>query len=338
MKKSYLFITTLLMVAAVAAVVVSCKKETSSDLMNNKNESAQSFNPREIEDMNAYLKDFKQKMQSAAKGEDEALPLDEAAWHLSSLANYDFGHANVECDDVRFDTLYAQVNVTNGTVLLSDLAAVYQTISSGIEKFYNSLALDNKNFRFINAFVSEDGTVTVPVLTTFSYGAKDIMDTSWYFENDVWILLDTCNYYFNATSYPVQTTGTSELQRALNRIVSLQTIQGSNVYYTLSSTKRFDYQNYIDPYGSLCYEDSRIFASQGTTNLDIYFWICYLFDSYLGLGHQYLPSDEYILSWNVEYYHRQQTHVLPSFEYHSLVVAYGIQHEHTPEPGHGGEL
>ena len=62
MKNNYLFIATLLVVATVSVAVVSCKKETASALTDNKNESVQTFNPREIEDMNAYLKDFKQKM------------------------------------------------------------------------------------------------------------------------------------------------------------------------------------------------------------------------------------------------------------------------------------
>lgn len=331
-RRLYYVIFVMAMATIASVVAVSCKKETSSDLMNNKNELAQVFNPREIEDMNAYLKDFKQKMQSAAKGEDEALSLEEAAWHLSSVANYDFGHANVECDDVRFDTLYARVNVTNGTVLMSDLAMVYHTISSSIEKFYNSLTLDNKHFRFINAIISEDGEVAIPLLTTFSYGSKDIMDHIWYFPGDVWDLCDTCYYYLPAESYPVQTTGTSELQRVLNLIVSHPTDSNSRYYYTPTFTKLFDYPNYIDPYGSPSYDDSRIFAKMNSTNLDIVSWICYYLDSYLGLGEQYRPDEEYILSWNVSYF-RTTAHAQPSMEYHKLYVTYGERHEVPTEPG-----
>ena len=79
MKTKSFFIATLLVVAAISVVVVSCKKETASAVTDNKNESVQTFNPREIEDMNAYLKEFKQKMNSTAKGEDESLTLEDAA-------------------------------------------------------------------------------------------------------------------------------------------------------------------------------------------------------------------------------------------------------------------
>lgn len=338
MKNNKFLITICAMVVAIiiSITVVSCKKETQGNLMNNKNESVQTFNPREIEDMNAYLKGFKQKMQSATKGDDEALSLEDAAWHLSSLTNFEFGHANVECDDVRFDTLYAHVNITNGTVLLSDLAEAYQTVSSSIEKLYNGLALDNKHFRFINAFISENGEVTIPILTTFSYSSKDIVDNVWFFE-DVWVLIDTCDHFFYSLTYPVQTTGTSVLQSALNVIVS-QPVPGlGRVYYTKTSTKEFDYPDYIDPYGSPCLDNSRVFASLGTDDCDLQPMICYLFDSYLGLGHEYLPTGEYILGWAISYYNDYPNppgHGHYNIEYHKLFVDYGIQHEITPEPGH----
>ena len=339
MKTKRFFIATLLVVAAISVAVVSCKKETASAVTDNKNESAQTFNPREIEDMNAYLKDFKQKMNSTAKGEDESLSLEDAAWHLSSLANYDFGHANVECDNVRFDTLYAHVNVTDGKILLSDLASAYEEIHMGIDKFYHSLTLDNKHFRFINAIISENGEVAITLLTTFSHGTKDIMDHIWYFPGDVWDLCDTCYYYLPEDSYPVQTTGTSELQRVLNLIVSHNyvlisepTKSSSRFYYTPTFTKPCNHQDYIDPYGSPNFNDSRIFACMNSTNYDIVLWICYLLDSYLGLGHQYCPDGEYILSWEVAY-NRTSAHASPSMEYHVLRVTYGEKHEYQIEPG-----
>ena len=337
MKKSYLFITTLLMVAAVAAVVVSCKKETSSDLMNNKKESAQSFNPREIEDMNAYLKDFKQKMQSAAKGEDEALPLDEAAWHLSSLANYDFGHANAKCDDVRFDTLYSSVTITNGSVLLSDLAIAYNDISTNIDKFFHNLMVDNKHFRFIDVSIDENGKIMLPIMTTFINSAKYLGDTCWYYD-DIDTALIACYTYFTLPSYPYNTTGASALERALNRIVSIETLGNSHNYFTATTTTLFYYRNHIDPFGSPCYMDSRLYAST-TENDDIILMMCYLLDSYLGLGYGSCPTDEYILNWEITPISNeppmQGEHL--SKQYHQLQVKYGTMHELEPSPGHDNE-
>lgn len=159
MKKHHLLIAFLLVVAAVSVVVVSCKKEDAKALSTNNAKEA--FNPRQIEDMNAYLKDFKNKMQSATKGEDEALSLEEAAWHLSNVANYDFGYVNVEFNDLRYDTLYYHVNITDGKVLLSDLNTVYTSISSDIVHLSQTLNLQEKHIRYVKAFISENGMVSV---------------------------------------------------------------------------------------------------------------------------------------------------------------------------------
>lgn len=334
MKKTKLFIATLLVVAAISVAVVSCKKETANALTGNKNESVQTFNPREIKDMNAYLKDFKQKMNSTAKGEDESLSLEDAAWHLSSLANYEFANANVECDGVRFDTLYAQVNITNGFVLLSDLGMVYEKISSSIDKFYNNLALDNKHFRFIDAVISENGEVVIPLLTTFSYVSKGWPDHLWYFD-DVWELCDICDSIFPPTLiYAPSTTGREALQEELNKLVSHEyytVIQypfpSQPVYYTKASEKIFDYEHYPVFDGSPFY--SRLFNHNFPFLYDLGLEMCPLYDSYAGLGFDNCPTGQEIVSWEVEY-GQNWNHTK---EFHTLKVIYGIRHGDST-PGH----
>ena len=338
MKKFKLYaIFVMAMAIIVTVAVVSCKKETTNALIGNKNESVQTFNPREIEDMNAYLKDFKQKMKSAAKGEDEALSIEDAAWHLSSLANYEFANANVECDDVRFDTLHAQINITDGSVFLSDLASAYQTISSSIDKFYNSLALDNKHFRFIDAYISENGEVAIPLLTTFSHGSRYITNHLWYFD-DLWELVDLCDSIFPDTIvYSPQTTGRTVLQEELNKVVShpysiLQIpLPSQIVYYTKASEMVFDYEHYTDPYGSTFY-NSRLFNHGLPFLYDLGVEMCYLYDSYLGLGFDNCPTDQEIVSWELEYGKNQAE----TIEFHKLKVIYGTRHG-DPAPGNNDD-
>ena len=337
MKNNKFLITIYAMVvtAIISVAVVSCKKETQGNLMNNKNELVQTFNPREIEDMNAYLKGFKQKMQSATKGDDEALSLEEAAWHLSSLANFEFGHANVECDDVRFDTLYAQVNITNGEILLTDLASVYEKTSTSIDKFYKNLALDNKHFRFIDVSIGENGQVLFSLMTTFNNNSKNLGDHCWYFLNEFDALM-SCDTLFNLSTYPFYTTGTTELQRILNLIISNPPVANSDYYFITSTTTFFYYRDHIDQYGSPCYMNSRIFASI-TVNDDLKDMMCYLLDSYLALGRDNCPMDEYLLSWTVSrcYYEAPFYGEHFSKQYHELSVKYGTMHLREPEPGGG---
>lgn len=112
MKKKVIFIATFLVIVATAVAVVSCKKETTNALQyGNSQSTTKTFKVPEVDDMNAYLKGFKQKMQESLYAkDDEMFSLEEAAWHLSSVANYDFANANVEYTDLRFDTLQYQVN------------------------------------------------------------------------------------------------------------------------------------------------------------------------------------------------------------------------------------
>ena len=262
--------------------VVSCKKDN-ANVLNNKIESNPTFDPRQIVDMNSYLKDFKQRIQKSTKGDNEVLNLEDAAWHLSSLANYDFGHANVELNDIRFDTLYAQINVMDGMVELSDMATAYESISNAIDKFFHSLNLENKHFRFIDVEISDDGEVAIPIITTFSNSEK------WhFFEDDSF-----CDLYFpNNTYYSANSSAITTLTNLFNLILSHSTEPDSTgrVYYVVTYHKDFHYYDWPEDPDEYCpnSEHSRLYCSA-----DVYNWpipkdqMCYYLDSYLGLAYNY---------------------------------------------------
>lgn len=323
MKKfNFIFAFAMMVVAAASVAVVSCKKDTTGQ-DNAKGVAAQAFDPRQIEDMNAYLKDFKQKMQSATKGDDEALSLEDAAWHLSSLANYDFGHANVECDDVRFDTLYAQVNVTNGEILLSDLASTYEEIHTNIDKFYHSLTLDNKHFRFIDVNISEQGYITISLLTTFTSN-----DKLHYFEDDSY-----CDEYFsNSVQYTANDVAITTLTSLFNLFLAKNADTDTTcVYYVTTRTASFYCTEwYEDPSVNCPNNDhSRLYCSGREYNWPIpKEQMCYYLDSYLGLGVDNINSvGPSVISGLV--YFRTATSVTSEITQqqignHVLVVYYGM--------------
>ncbi len=334
MKKRTLFIATLLVVVAATVAVVSCKKENQDALLYNI-QPAKPFTPPVVDDMNAYLKDFKQKMKDSQSNRDgEALSLEEAAWHLASVANYDFANANVPFDDIRFDTLYSNVTVTSGSVLLSDLATAYENISTIIEKFYRSLPLDEKHFRFINASISNDGSVIISLTTTFMRSSKGLDDTL-YFYQTWWDLMLDCYDFFDGSPLPASTLGRSELERFLNWKESHLHHTEFPYYYTPSFDTVFEYQNEIDMYESPCYLNSRLFANNIYMDADIYPIIFYLCDSSLGLGFDNCPPGLYIIYWKVIYIREPGDHGR-LVEHYDLQVQYGVRHEHTSEPGHGG--
>ena len=286
MKKSF-FIAITLMAAAIAVAVVSCKKETPNAMLSNQPQATKMFYPEGVDDMNAYLKDFKQKMQTVTRGDDEMLSLEEAAWHLSSVANYDFANVNVEFTDLRYDTLYYQVRVTNGQVSLSDLNAVYANMANDIDAFYHSLDLQEKHFRFIGASVSADGQVMATMITSYY-----ILDHAWYF-NGVWNAYLACYEWFDENiQYVWNTTAIERLEEAINfyegRAYANPPVPPVHArgYYLYTMTVEFNYADHTDQYHSPFVDDSRIYAwetdSQATPTLDLNL-MCYCLDSYLDL-------------------------------------------------------
>ncbi len=337
MKTKRFFIATLLVVAATSVAVVSCKKETQNVLSSNTPQSVKAFSPPQVDDMNAYLKDFKHKMQNVTRDENETLSLEEAAWHLSSVANYDFGNAKTDFDDILLDSLYSTVTVTDGSVLLCDLAVTYENISIDIDKFYQSLMLENKHFRFIGAKISENGTVTISLFVTYNSMSRYMEDTLWHFP-DLDYADSICDVYFSDNvNYKWNALGETELQRALNCYESYDWVyptpylNQNRRYYIFTRYADFIFcpQHYTDPFGSPNSWNSRLFAVPGNPEYNIpKSEMCYYFDSYLGLGYQYIVEhpngdNEYPVQWVVthdEQVFNQQYYC--SF-YHNLKVIYG---------------
>lgn len=246
--------------------------------------------------MNAYLKEFKQKMKQSQNAKDgEMLSLEEAAWHLSSVANYDFANANVEFTDLRFDTLQYQLNTINGQVALSDLDALYTNLASDIDAFYQSLDLQEKHFRFIGTSVSEEGQVRVGLVTSYI-----LLDHTWYFDDDWEAALFCYEWLDDNTYYIWNTTAKQQLEYLINLLEGRTYTTQQNPplfgreYYVYTMDTVFTYDNCIDPYGSSFFHDSRLFVDLADAHADP--WLefnemCYCIDSYLGLPFEYIQSN-----------------------------------------------
>ena len=87
MKKLFTFTAITLIILTFCAT--SCKKSEYLEPTNRNNSQKTYYQPPKTENIKAYLRDFKQKMQS--RENDETMEIEDAAWHLSSIANYDFG-------------------------------------------------------------------------------------------------------------------------------------------------------------------------------------------------------------------------------------------------------
>lgn len=327
MKKNIIF-ASIVLAATITFILVSCQKENSNPIPTESNNERAVFKFPKVDDMNAYLKDYKRKI-TETRG-DEAVSLAEAEWHLSSLANYDFGYANVEYGDFRFDTVYASVNITNGEVRLSDLGTAYSDLSASIASHFDGLDLENKHIRFVDVSISDDGLVTAILGVTF------LLDHQWYFD-DIVDVYNCCDSLFDSESvYLAYGLGKTELQRILNLMEGRPFIYqplgpaDTRTFLVHIENHVFNWNEWIDPYESPNYCDSRLYAAVSGFNSNLNedgVTMCYLLDSYLGLGCDYADvvksnnnlEECYPVEWTV-YYQQTLSHLTVAS--HQLIVKY----------------
>ena len=336
MKKSFI-IAIAAMVLATTVAVVSCKKDDQNETPTGRVASAADYAPGRIDDMNAYLKDFKGRMRNPSRDENTMLSLEEAAWHLSSVANYDFGNASAEFTDIRFDTLHCQVNVTDGMVSMADLGAAYAQAADAIANHMNRPNSEGENARFIDASIADDGRVTLSLMMVF-------LDHVWYFlEDTIWTPFaspyadSVCHVHFSeSTRYRWDSLGITELQRVLNLFESHPPFMGWT-YYTATRNITFAYPDCPDPYGSPFKKDMRTYASNYARAAIPFDDMCYCLDSYLGLGYDYLHDNpyvehEHVVGWLVDAKEKTFSGDHLRTYYHELTVKYGQLHPVTPGP------
>ena len=274
----------LAMIFATAVMATSCQKEKEKE--ENTVEAVSHFNPAnlQIEDMNAYLEGFKEKMGNAeAKGSSEIMGIEEAAWHLSSVANHDFANICAPHDTLRFDTLYFHMDVTDGKVSVADMNALYEEMSQAIVNFKKGLACENPNFWYIDTEISENGDVTIPIVTMYiNSGSKYWGDQYWHLTPNT--ADSICAIYLDSTiTYYADSNAMTTLEYML-MLQATYSLSGGQ-YFTDYDYKVYTFQNYIDPNGSPFYCYSRLYASTGIYHNPIsYTNMCYAFDSYAGLA------------------------------------------------------
>ena len=337
MKKTLFRSALFAIVFATAVVATSCQKEKEKE--ENTEKTMSHFNPAnlQIDDMNAYLEGFKEKMKNAStKGSTETMGIEEAAWHLSSVANYEFANIGASHDTLRFDTLYCHVDVTDGMISMADMNAVYEEMSHAIVNFKKGLGCENPNFWFIGTKISENGEITIPLTTMFTANCGKYWGTHfWSFSNQT-IADSICDLYFNSTTtYYAKGNAMSALVYALTLRFTYQPV-GSE-YLTYYMNKYYEYQNYIDAYGSNFYGNSRLYASTSSYNSSIsYENMCYAFDSYSGLAitdSYMLPNNPIPTGFSIEFVEAKGSCV----GNHKLTVEYSHIHGVEPPPGPGGE-
>ena len=194
----------------------------------------------------------------------------------------------------------------------------------------------NDNSIYIH-FNQSFGNVNILIYNAMGGLIYNMEDTLWHFP-DLDYADSICDVYFSDNvNYKWNSLGETELQRALNCYESYDWVyptpylNQNRRYYIFTRYADFIFcpQHYTDPFGSPNSWNSRLFAVPGNPEYNIpKSEMCYYFDSYLGLGYQYIVEhpngdNEYPVQWVVthdEQVFNQQYYC--SF-YHNLKVIYG---------------
>jgi hypothetical protein len=134
-KNSFVLITLVLMLC----VLYSCKKEAG---IANTEQTGQTYTPEAMA-LWSKLNNFNQKIKSGLKAEEFISP-DSAMWYLEALFNVQQATDTTFDDVVTYKRNYSLNVNTNGTVNMSDLAAVYNQLVADLQSEMQNIDADYK--------------------------------------------------------------------------------------------------------------------------------------------------------------------------------------------------
>ncbi len=326
------------------AVVIACRKQEDAKV-NQSNSEIVTISKED--DMNAYLKQFKEKMQSATKN-NETLLVEDARWHLEALLNYTYGDAGRQTSDIQCDTFYYKMPINGGEITLAQLNEAFVALSQNVQYIYADCNLPDKSILAIQTMFennSKDSSVTVRTilsmrgLTTFSmwFDSTDYWGQTYYDLGDGFIVASgKCGAYQGECP---ESGAPLELTKKLNlRIPKYACLQRSG-YFTDEHTitvsiyspdiDDWDFLNDdnspcryklyyqtedphfprgANPSGCICPEDMNYYLSKGPEIIN-----------------HYQPDDKVIIS---AYYQSSSIVGIGKTDncFHELVLSYGVFH------------
>ena len=188
MKKTRIVVG-MLALATVAAIVIACTKEKETTVDQSSN---QMTSVSKEDDMSAYLKHFKEKMQSAEKG-NETLSLEDARWHLEAVLNYTYGDAGYQTSEIQRDTFYCKIPCQGEEIAFVQLNEVFSLFSNSIEKAFAECVLPEKSILVIQTRIktdSKDGDLIIQTILS-TRGQSTMPNPYWFDSTDYW-----SEYYF----------------------------------------------------------------------------------------------------------------------------------------------
>lgn len=263
----------------------SCKKDEELTSNNEAKALTSTFNPNEIDDMNAYLKDFINDMKSATKDEDATLPLEEAEWHLTACLNYTHCNANAARTDMSYDTITSYIPIDNGEISLADINNSFMEISKDIRSIYNSYDFEDKQIVYIHSTI--DSSDEAKGLTSVRTVMATDRNAHFYLNDWDYMCLEALFEYDDV----YQWESAADTVRRYVVGIGTQNLNDDyyDYYYVSIQTRNYNYENYyINPpveQSDIIY-NNRLYLERSinpTTHCLSGRELAFYIDSYLGL-------------------------------------------------------
>ena len=228
MKKSRILMGALALALAGVAIL-ACNKEKAEIKT-----SAETETISKEDDMSAYLKQFKEKMQSAAKG-NETLSMEDARWHLEAVLNYTYGDAGHQTSDIQCDTFYCTLHANGEEVTLAQLNEAFEALSYDVEKAYGNCNLPDKSVLAIQTSF-ESGNKSGDVVVRSVLSTRGLVLPPWpprFDSTDYWYPcydMGKCGEY--QWQYAGERGAETELTRMLNLRISGHECANGHAYFT----------------------------------------------------------------------------------------------------------
>ena len=248
--------------ALAVAIFFACTKEKETKISHNNMRKAVVLKE---DDMSAYLKQFKEKMQSATRG-DESLSLEDAQWHLEAVLNYTYGEAGYQTTEIQCDTFYYELPTDGNEVTLARLNEAFITLSKDVENAYADCNLPEKSILAIQTVFGNESKDDDIVVRTILNIRGFVTIPMWFDSTDYWNegYHDYGDGYIEAGGkcgpyvgeHP-ESGAPFELTRKLNlRIPDYGCFQGSGYFTDIEHIVLSRHEHYYYPYDNFVYDEN----------------------------------------------------------------------------------
>jgi hypothetical protein len=167
----------------VTITLAGCKKDSAPE------PSTQKPLSKEDIKLSAMVKSFKAQLQSPLKS-GEVMEVDSAVWYMKLNANFDYGNAGADMEDVSIKESSIPMEISNGYLSMEYTSSLYDAVLDSVRSHYYSIETSEKALSYVNIAIDTIHSASVPdeyQLKITTVVTSDFVQIPWSFStSDNW--------------------------------------------------------------------------------------------------------------------------------------------------------